>query len=449
VTILRRAHRLDVAFAATVIGGAVVLLLLGLGMTFFWDEWAFIEQRSLGDISTWFAPHNEHWVTLPVIVYRTLVETVGLQSYVPYHALLLVLHLAVACAVYLLVRRTSRRALALVAGVIVVFFGSGFDDLFWAFQIAFVGTTLLCMAAFLVIDMGPSSGRAVLLSGVMLGALASSGLGLPTAAVITIELLLRREWRRHLWIPAVGAAAYVIWFAAIGHTGVTVNGNPFSLSSLLNVPRTVIQGIGSSAGALTGVGPVLGILPGILTYAIAARNALRGALPVRSTACLLGVLAVFALVGLARTTDTHGTGDAPRITYYSGVLLLVGVAAMVGEPRLAEGRARPFAIASVAIWLALCATWNLTLLVAGRNYLLSAADNTRALVTLELAPESQGRYDPSRRLVIVPSGNALKAIVDRYGSPLGDALSPVPPISEAALAKARLYLFEGGPVPAP
>ncbi len=61
----------------------ILIVALGLGMTFFSDEWAFIESRSLGDPSTWLPPHNEHWSTLPIIVYRVVVETVGIGSYVP------------------------------------------------------------------------------------------------------------------------------------------------------------------------------------------------------------------------------------------------------------------------------------------------------------------------------------------------------------------------------
>ena len=38
--------------------GLPALLWLGRGMTFFSDEWAFIESRSLGDPTTWLQPHN-------------------------------------------------------------------------------------------------------------------------------------------------------------------------------------------------------------------------------------------------------------------------------------------------------------------------------------------------------------------------------------------------------
>src|ERR1700675_1991519 len=106
---VRRPMRRPDPAALFVLAAAVagpILLWLGAGLTFFSDEWAFIEKRSLGDPSTWFPPHNEHWSTVPVLFYRALVETVGLGSYTPYLALLIALHVLVAGLVFVLVRRS-------------------------------------------------------------------------------------------------------------------------------------------------------------------------------------------------------------------------------------------------------------------------------------------------------------------------------------------------------
>ena len=102
----------------------LVLLALGAGMTFFSDEWAFIESRSLGDPVDWLRPHNEHWSTLPIIVYRFMVETIGIGSYMPYLAVVVALHIGVACLVYRLVERRSGRPVAFAAGMLVALFGA-------------------------------------------------------------------------------------------------------------------------------------------------------------------------------------------------------------------------------------------------------------------------------------------------------------------------------------
>ncbi|HET9755096.1 MAG TPA: hypothetical protein VFP66_01235, partial [Candidatus Limnocylindrales bacterium] len=156
--------RWAVAFGAIALAAAVALLWLGLGMTFFSDEWAFIEQRSLGDPASWFAPHNEHWVTFPVLLYRAVVETIGIGSYVPFHLVLIALHLAVATLVYRLTERSAGPRFALIGATIVLFLGGGFENLYWAFQISFVGSTLLGLLAMEVTDGPAAPGRAWLVA---------------------------------------------------------------------------------------------------------------------------------------------------------------------------------------------------------------------------------------------------------------------------------------------
>ena len=96
--LVRRWRAPDVVFAGAAAASVPVLLWFGRGLTFFSDEWAFIAERSLADPSTWWAPHNEHWSTIPILVYRALVETVGLRTYVPYLALVILLNVVVAVA---------------------------------------------------------------------------------------------------------------------------------------------------------------------------------------------------------------------------------------------------------------------------------------------------------------------------------------------------------------
>ena len=84
-------------FLALAVLSGVVLLYLARRTTFWQDEWGVIDyQRSLADI---LRPLNEHWSTIPILLYRTTFSIVGLQSYLPYIAQVIVLHLiAVAAA---------------------------------------------------------------------------------------------------------------------------------------------------------------------------------------------------------------------------------------------------------------------------------------------------------------------------------------------------------------
>ena len=74
---------------------------------------------------------------------------------------------------------------------------------------------------------------------------------------------------------------------------------------------------------------------------------------------------------------------------------------------------------------------------------------TRALVTVALAPDRPAGVDTTRSLVLVPSPDALRLIVERYGDPRTDSLIPgsVRPIPPEILTEARRRLIEGAPLP--
>lgn len=443
-----RPDRFDLAIAAVAVAAATFLLWLGFGLTFFWDEWEFITARSLGDPSTWFVPHGEHWSTLPLLAYRALVETVGLGSYVPYHAALVALHVLVVAGVYVLIRRASGPWAALAGASIVAVFGSGFENLFWAFQIGFVGSTALCLGALVLLDAPATTRRALAILAVLLAGLATSGLGLVTAVIVSGEVLLRPSWRRHAWIIAITGMTFAAWFVAVGRLGFGGRGDPFTVDAILNVPATIADGFAGAAGGVFGVGPALGAIPALALLAVVTRRAAAGLVPARVVAILAGLLSLFIIVGLARTGRPEG--DAPRLVYFAGAMLLVAISALGGTPRLsAHSTTRTVALAGTTLVVILSLVWNAALLVSGASLFAQRADITRALVRLELNPTPVPGFDRSKPQIITPSAELLERIVAKYGSPLTDRLAPVPPVSPAAQAKAEAYLFESGPIPVP
>jgi hypothetical protein len=87
-------------FAIAAVAAYATLLYLGRGVTFFQDEWRFIDVAGpYGTPHDWVRPHNEHWSTLAFLLYRTVFLVSGLATYLPYLAVLLALHLLAATAV--------------------------------------------------------------------------------------------------------------------------------------------------------------------------------------------------------------------------------------------------------------------------------------------------------------------------------------------------------------
>ena len=101
-------------------------------------------------------PFNEHWLAVAIVVYRAMFALVGMGSYVPYLALLAILHATVALLVYALVRRRTLPWVAVGITLIVLLFGSGFENLFWGAQIGFVGATAMGLGALLLLDDVPT-----------------------------------------------------------------------------------------------------------------------------------------------------------------------------------------------------------------------------------------------------------------------------------------------------
>ena len=451
-TVNRRAWaRSTGLFAAAAIVTSAALLALGQGLTFFADEWAVIEGRSL-DLDSFLRPFNEHWLGTTIVVYRLLFGVVGLGSYVPYLAVLVGLHVVVAAEVFVLVRRAAGPAIGLAAGVLMLVFGSGFENLFWAMQIGFIGAVALGFGAMLALDGTPTRARAAIGAVLLTIAVTMSGLGLVMVAAVGIELVADRARRRFWPVAAIPAAIYVTWFILLGRSGVATTRDPFSLTALSQVPGFVVEGAGAAVGAVSGLGPVLGIVLGALLVVLVAVDAVRErGLPARTTGCLAAIVVLYVLTGLVRAQLAVDAALYSRYTYLAGPLLLVALGPLAGRLRTQwrpEGRRRLVAVAGAAVVVALALTWNVRLLVDGRALFLQRAELTRALVAVALQPSPDG-VDPNRTLILVPSPASLRRIVAVHGSPLADGLvaGGVPALSPATLTEADRRLREGaGPV---
>lgn len=443
------ADRSVVAFAVIAAFAAVTLLWLGFGMTFFSDEWAFIEQRSLGDPRSWFTPHNEHWVTFPVLLYRAVVETVGIGSYVPFHVVLIVLHLVVATLVYRLTERSAGPRFALIGATIVLFLGGGFENLYWAFQVSFVGSTLLGLLAMEVTDGPASPGRAWLVAGLLLAALATSGVGVVVAIAVGIEWLADRRWRPYVPYLVVPAAAFLAWYLAFGQHGVNPDRDPLSLAAIASIPRFVADGLATVLGVVAGVPPEAGLFVLFaVIVAVGTRHPRRLRSP-RVVGIAVAIVAQYALAALIRAHLFEGQAEYTRYLYSPAVLAIVAASVLVrGIKRTSVGRKRLFTTVGLAVWATTALILNGRLLLAGRELFLARADMTRALVTVALEPLAPG-VDPTRSLVLVPSPESLRRIASQYGDPRTDRLVPgsARPIPPEVLAEARRRLIDGAPIP--
>jgi hypothetical protein len=326
-------------------GEAVALcfyLWIGRGIWFNGDEWDFLTNRSAGSLHDLFTPHSQHWSTLPILAYRFWWHVVGLRSYTPYLASVVVLHLSVAALLRVVMRRSGVSAwIATTLALVFAFFGSGYFDIIYGFQIGFCGALAFGLVYLLAADRDGHFDRrdlAGLLAG--LASLMCSGVGVSMVVAVVVTVLVRRGWRMAIAHAAPLAAVYLVWFAWIGHQGYPPAASP---SRVVHFATTVV----ASTFAALGHGAVVGLLLAALLLAGGAM-AWREARPERRRTELsapLGLLVgavVFAVVtGAGRGASSVGTaGNQADASRYLHVILtlLIPALAVAADALIARWR---------------------------------------------------------------------------------------------------------------
>ena len=302
---------------SVVLAGAGLILWLGRGASFFHDEWYYICGRALSDPGSWLLPHNEHLVLLHVIAYRALVEAFGLGSYLPFQIALVLTHVAVVGGVYALVSRHAGRWPAAGAAAVMLVLGSGYTNLFWAFQIGFVGATALGLWALVALPERPRLATLLLIA-----AVATQGVGLFFIAAAGVYLIVAGRVRSIGWL-AVPAATYGAW-ALLLRSSIDVRGQ----IDVVGMPRFAARGVIAAAAGTMGI-PTVGAAVAAAALVASRPTAWKSPLVV---GCAAGLLAEFALIGLVR--QGFGAPNAPHYIYVGAAFLLPIAATLLASARL-------------------------------------------------------------------------------------------------------------------
>jgi hypothetical protein len=205
-------------FAGVIAIAVPVILYQGRDQWFFLDDWDFLANRSVTDVSGLFEPHVQHWTTLPILVYRALWWLVGLRHYWPYQLCVVALHLGAAVLLWKIMRRALVRPwIATAAASVFAVFGAGRQDVVVAFQICFTGALTFGLAHLLLADHeGQWDRRDVVGVAFGLAALMCSAVGITMLLAVGMATLLRRGWKVALAHTAPLAGVFVLWTATFG-----------------------------------------------------------------------------------------------------------------------------------------------------------------------------------------------------------------------------------------
>lgn len=316
----------------TLVAGAGVLLVANRNQWFFGDEWAFMVRRGpgLGDMHL-FRPHNEHWVTVPLLVYWALLSTVGLTSYLPYAAVVVVFHLALTHLLWRACLRVGARpAIATAFAAVFAVLGAGSENLLWAFQMGFVAAVAFGWGAILLHDHDGPFGRRDMLGWVAsLLALMSSGPGLVMVGIAVFTIWLRRRRLVDTALAAsVPACAFVVWYLIEGHHA---RRPPTPAGSEWGVVDWTWNGLTHAVEKVVGVPETGGVLLVVLIgWWVMHTDLVRGRTAI-AFAGALGALGFYLMTAFGRVGLGLESATASRYVYIAAALLMPSVALIVSR----------------------------------------------------------------------------------------------------------------------
>jgi hypothetical protein len=235
-----------------------LLLLWGSKLTFLLDDWEFLLYRR--DFDAVFEPHGPHISVIPVLIYKALLATVGMDSAFPFRVVSVLAFLLSCVLLFAFLRRRVGAWVALGATAIVLFLGAGWEDLLWAFQIGYFGSMAAGLGALMALER-KGRGAAVLAAALLTLSILFSSLGLPFLAGAAVLVLSRPDRRRLLYVLAVPAAVYALWWLGWGHEAEST----LSWENIARTPLFVLDGVAASFASLFGLA-LSGEAPGGLDW---------------------------------------------------------------------------------------------------------------------------------------------------------------------------------------
>jgi hypothetical protein len=361
------------ALGGLLILDSVLLLYMGRGLSFFYDEWDFVTHDYGGGLHSLLAAHVGNISVFPVAVYKVLFHLVGLQHYVVYRLCVIALHLLIAGLIFVLAARRVPRVPALLATSLILFLGAAWEDLLWPFQIGYLLSIVGGVAAWVLLERSDRPGNvAAMLS--LIVSIGSSSLGIPILIGVAVELACLRRWRRG-WIVLVPAVLYLLWYLSDGESQIT-------RASLINAPGFAADLAAAAFGALVGRalewGRPLAVGGAVLVGVALTRT--RATSP-RLAGLLATGISLWIVTAAARSTIS--APETSRYVYLGAVVIVLVAVELLSGVKIS---ARATVVA--AAFVALSVLTGLTVMHNGAEGLRSTSKTVTAeLGALELAAQ--------------------------------------------------------------
>lgn len=316
------------------VGSGLLMLWLTRRYDFYYDEWSYVLYVRHFSIGQYFAPHNEHWATIPAVTYRVLLLIFGARTYQPYMAVLAAWNVLTALFLFLIIKRRSGEVLGVVAAAMILVLGRGWENLLWAGQIGFTGSSALGLLAILLLTGSRvTPWRSWAGSAALMAALMTQGPALFFLCWLVAELALDASARRRLLYLVLPISGYLVWFAIVGHTTITSHQSPLARSTWAALVPFVATGIGASFAALVGLGLSWAPVGAIASGCVAGLGWARHRPDWGLIGASVGLVAEFVIIGLVRSGYGDGDAASPRYVDIAAIFMLVVLADVVSRIR--------------------------------------------------------------------------------------------------------------------
>jgi hypothetical protein len=425
-----------VSYAVVAVVSGSLLFYMGRGLTYFWDDWGVVlDHRPVLD--ELLEPHNGHVVFFLMALYRPLLHLFGLGDYSGFRAIVVALHLCISTLIYIFARRRIGPLAALAPAAVVLFLGTGGEDLFWAFQIGFLGSIASGLGALMLVERRslPSRLGACLLLVLSAG---FSEIGIAFVVAALFLLLTERERWRDLWVAGIPVVAYGLWYIAFD----SGSGARPTLTNAVHAPGYIALEIAAAIGIYGVDATLYRIDPATGHYLY------RPTMEIAAGACLgiaLALVLVYFLVKRLLSSRGRGFGHnrllwalalagaafwipvaliraneaspgSSRYVYVGGIFVTLIALELIGPREVGSKTIAFLALGTIAI-----VGGNVRTLYDFRDFFMNSTRYTRAETgALEIArstvPGEFAVYDPTPHVPLIVASDYFHA-TGRFGSP--------------------------------
>jgi hypothetical protein len=327
------------------------LMYLGRNSWFWGDDWTFLFHRGTlpGEGAGLMDPFNGHWSLIMTLVYRVLYSMVGLTTYAPYLAVLVLLHLATVVALHrLLLRSGCSPWVSTATALLVLFAGVGPEMVVFDAAMNHSGSILFGYLAVLALARWGDARTGILACWVALVlALMWSGTGL--AAVVMAVAYAATRWGAATGarVGSVPLLVFTGWYLGWGRHDNTAD---VTWEVFATTPQYVWTGLTKTLGSAVGVAEAGPVLFGALVLSLVTDRVAAATLRNLAWAGLVAATALLVLVGLTRQHMGLEAAVSGRYAYFTLVLLAPAIGLALA--RLARAAVEPTwlpAVAAVAL----------------------------------------------------------------------------------------------------